>query len=158
MRDLWPRSRIPRQGLLPTQTRRASDLETDPKKVLELLVGLPEMSVLGVDTSGPVVELHVEKLARVVGCPTCGVVAQFKGWREVVLIDLPAFGKPTRLHWHKRRWRCADSDCAMGSWTEQDLRIAAPRMATTDRAGRWVPPRWVATRKGSPRGGQGARV
>ena len=56
----------------------------------------------------------------------------------MVLIDLPAFGKPTRLHWHKRRWRCDDPDCAMGSWTEQDRRIAAPRMAMTDRAGRWV--------------------
>ena len=61
-----------------------------------------------------------------------------EGWHEVVLIDLPAFGKPTRLHWHKRRWRCDDPDCAMGSWTEQDPRIAAPRMAMTDRAGRWV--------------------
>ena len=94
--------------------------------------------MLGVDTSSPVVHLHVEKVSRPVGCPTCGVVAQFKGWREVVLIDLPAFGKPTRLHWHKRRWRCDDPDCAMGSWTEQDRRIAAPRMAMTDRAGRWV--------------------
>ena len=115
-----------------------ADLETDPKKVLELLVGLPEVSVLGASFMGPVVELHVEKVTEPVGCPTCGVVAEFKGWREVVLIDLPAFGKPTRLHWHKRRWRCADSDCAMGSWTEQDPRMAAPRMATTDRAGRWM--------------------
>ena len=123
---------------MPRVHKLPADLETDPKKVLELLVGLPEVSVLGVSCSGPVVELHVEKLAQDVGCPTCGVMAQFKGWREVGLIDLPAFGKPTRLHWHKRRWRCADPHCAVGSWTEQDPRLAAPRLATTDRAGRWV--------------------
>ena len=70
---------------MPWARKLPVDLETDPKKVLELLVGLPEVSVLGVDTSGPVVQLHVETCARPVGCPTCGVVAQFKGWREVVL-------------------------------------------------------------------------
>ena len=123
---------------MPRPRNLPADLETDPKKVLELLVGLPEVSVLGVDCTAPVVDLHVEKLAESVGCPTCGVMAQFKGWREVVLVDLQAFGKPTRLHWHKRRWRCADADCATRSWTEQDTRIAAPRMAMTDRAGRWA--------------------
>ena len=40
--------------------------------------------------------------------------------------------------WHKRRFRCGDPDCAMGSWTEEDTRIAPPRAALTDRAGRWV--------------------
>jgi hypothetical protein len=73
---------------MPPARKLPADLETDPKKVLELLVGLPEVSVLGVDCSGPVVDLHVEKVAEPVGCPTCGVLAQFKGWREVVLVDL----------------------------------------------------------------------
>jgi transposase len=123
---------------MPPARKLPADLETDPKKILELLVGLPEVSVLGVDCSGPVVDLHVEKVAEPVGCPTCGMLAQFKGWRKVILVDLPAFGKPTRLHWHKRRWRCVDVDCATGSLTEQDPRIAAPRMAMTDRAGRWA--------------------
>ena len=96
---------------MPPARKFPADLETDPKKVLELLVGLPEVSVLGVDCNRPVVDLHLEKVAEPVGCPTCGVLAQFKGWREVVLVDLQAFGKPTRLHWHKRRWRCVDVDC-----------------------------------------------
>ena len=57
----------------------------------------------------------------------------------------PRAGRPavlrasqTRLVWRKRRWRCADDECAIGSWTEEDRRIAAPRMAMTDRAWRWV--------------------
>ena len=126
-------------NLLMTRLRNLpTELETDPKKALELVVGLPKVSVLGVNTLGSHVEFHVEKPTESVGCPTCGVVAQLKGWRDVVLIDLPVFSKPTRLHWHKRRWRCADPDCTMGSWTEQDPRIAPARMAMTDRAGRWV--------------------
>jgi hypothetical protein len=67
-----------------------------------------------------------------------GVIAQVKGRPGVVLMDLPVFGRATRLVWHKRRWRCADPDCAKSSCTEEDSRIAAPRMALTDRAGRWV--------------------
>jgi transposase len=54
------------------------------------------------------------------------------------LVDLPAFGRPAVLVWHKRRWRCPESDCEVGTWTETDPRIAAVRSKVTDRAGRWV--------------------
>ena len=70
---------------MPRARKLPADLETDPKKVLELLVGLPEVSVGCAHVWGPVVELHVEKVAEPVGCPTCGVVAQFKGWRGAPL-------------------------------------------------------------------------
>jgi len=66
------------------------------------------------------------------------VVAQVKDRPVVVFVDLPVYGRPTKLVWHKRRWRCGDPDCPNGSWTEENPRIAAPRMAMTDRAGRWV--------------------
>jgi hypothetical protein len=56
----------------------------------------------------------------------------------VELVDLPCFGRPTRLIWHKCRWRCPEPSCPVGSWTEEDQRIGAPRMAMIDRAGRWV--------------------
>ncbi|HVA43041.1 MAG TPA: hypothetical protein VNF50_06120, partial [Acidimicrobiales bacterium] len=45
---------------------------------------------------------------------------------------------PTRLVWRKRRWSCAQSSCARRSWTEEAPGIGAPRLALTDRAGRWV--------------------
>ena len=123
---------------MPAARKLPSYLETDPKRALELVVGLPEVIVLGVCTDGPHVELHIEMVRETIGCPNCGVLAQPKGWREVVLVDLQVFGKPTKLHWHKRRWRCGDPDCPKGSWTEGDHRIAAPRMKLTDRAGRAV--------------------
>jgi hypothetical protein len=91
---------------MPLPRKLPARLETDPKKMVELLVGLPEVTVLGVFTEGVDVELHIETRRAEVGCPICGTAAEAKGWREVVLVDLQVFGKPTRLHWHKRRWRC----------------------------------------------------
>ncbi len=57
---------------------------------------------------------------------------------EVELVDLPVFGRQARLMWRKHRWSCADPSCPVGSWTGEDGRIAAARLALTDRAGRWV--------------------
>ena len=104
----------------------------------EILVGLPEVNVLGVDDGDLFLEIHVACRRPRPGCRFCGVLAQLKEQRIVTLVDLPCFGKPTRLAWHKRRWRCSEVDCPNGSWSEEDLRIAAPRFAITDRAGRWI--------------------
>jgi transposase len=82
--------------------------------------------------------LHVECVAVPHGCPTCGVIAHVKDRRRVELVDLAMFGTPTRLIWHKRRFRCPESTCPMGTWTEQDDRIASSRLQMTDRAGRWI--------------------
>jgi transposase len=105
----------------------------------ELLVGLPEVNVLGIDDElDEALVIHVETRSERPGCATCGVPARLKDRPVVVLVDLPAFGRSTRLAWHKRRWQCLDPDCPAGSWTEVDVRIAAPRMLVTDRAGRWA--------------------
>jgi transposase len=104
----------------------------------EILVGLPEVNVLGVEDCEGMLEIHVECRSSRPGCPECGVLAHLKDQRIVTLVDLPCFGRCTRLLWHKHRWRCPDPDCSNGSWTEEDERIAAPRLAMTDRAGRWI--------------------
>ena len=104
----------------------------------EILVGLPEVNVLGIEDGHDVLEIHVECRISRPGCPECGVLAHLKDQGLVTLVDLPCFGRCTRLLWHKHRWRCPDPDCANASWTEEDDRIAAPRLAMTDRAGRWI--------------------
>jgi transposase len=81
---------------------------TDPTRMCELLVGLPEVTVLGLDDEvGAPLSIHVETRARRPGCSECGVLARVKDRPVVTLVDLAAFGRPTRLAWHKFRWHCA---------------------------------------------------
>ncbi len=54
------------------------------------------------------------------------------------LVDLPAFGRQVRLMWRKHRLVCTRPECPVGSWTMESPAIASPRLALTDRAGRWV--------------------
>jgi transposase len=104
----------------------------------ELLVGLPAVNVLGVDDErDEMVVVHIESRITRPGCPACGTPAWVKDRPPVVLVDLPCFGRPARLVWHKHRWRCPDDHCTVGSWTGEDPRMAPVRGAMTDRAGRW---------------------
>lgn len=113
-------------------------MEKDPMRMCERLIGLPEVRIRGVrDRVGFPIEIHVETIIATMGCG-CGGRARGKGRRAVRLVDLPAFGRPAVLVWHKRRWQCPDSDCETGSWTEHDPRIAPQRTQMTTRAGRWV--------------------
>ncbi len=115
-------------------------METNATRMCALLVGLPDVNVLAVDDDDPSAPLrvHVETRAVLVGCDGCGTRAQLKDRRDVALVDLAAFGRPAVLVWDKRRWSCPEADCAVGTFTEVDRRIAAPRAKMTDRAGRWA--------------------
>ncbi len=111
----------------------------DPTRLCELLVSLGEVTVLGaVDEPDAPVIVHIETRVDRPACGSCGGAVWCKDQRPVALDDLPAFGRPARLVWHKRRWRCPASECAVGSFTETAGRIAAARLVMTDRAGRWV--------------------
>ena len=61
-----------------------------------------------------------------------------KGWKKVRLVDQPSFGRSVILEWRKRRGRRPDAGCGVGSFTEQDPRIAPVRARLTTRAGRWA--------------------
>ena len=128
-------------------------METDPTRMCERFVDLPDIGVLGVDGNyrEPLV-IHFESRRVVVGCRECGVVARVKDRSLVTLVDLPVNGRPTTAVWHKRRFHCAELACSTGSWTEQDSRVAFARHLTTDRAGRWL------TKQIGKNGRRGARV
>lgn len=114
-------------------------LETDPTRMCELLVGLDDVTVLGVEDSGegPLV-VGIETATSLARCGGCGAMAELKERVWVTYVDLPVFGRPSRLRWRKRRWRCPDRSCGVGSWTEVASDVAASRQVMTTRAGRWA--------------------
>lgn len=114
-------------------------MEVDPTRMCELLVGLPDVVVLGVDDieDGPLV-IHIEQAGPRPECVGCGELPAVKDRETVELVDLPCFGRPTRLRWRKVRWVCRTEWCEVVSWTWDDTRIGFPRQALSDRAGRWV--------------------
>jgi transposase len=114
-------------------------VEVDPTRICELLVGLREVSVLGIiDEPGGPLRVHVETRGERPTCPGCARSVAAKDQRPFELVDLPAFGRPTRLVWRKHRWSCPVLECGVGSFTETADRVAASRRVMTDRAGRWA--------------------
>ncbi len=105
----------------------------------ELLVGLGDLDVLGVDDAGgDFVEVMVQTRTSRAFCSDCGVAATLKEYQPTMLVDLACFGRPARLCWRKRRWRCPEPACEVGSWIEIDHAIASPRQRLTRRAGMWA--------------------
>ena len=76
---------------------------SDATGAAEALLGLPGFRVLGVHEEPGEVIVVIELVADLVGCPGCGVVARAHGRADVDYRDLPAFGRPARLRWRKRR-------------------------------------------------------
>ena len=101
-------------------------------------MGLGDVEVLGVDDgAGEPLGVHVRRRAPRPGCGACGGRLCSDGDREVELVDLPRSGGLGG--WcSRRRWRCGDCDCAAGTVTEQDPRVAPERERLTARAGRWA--------------------
>jgi transposase len=69
-----------------------------------------------------------------VGCDACGTRAESQDRVEVAVRDLPCFGRPARLVWWKRRWRCREPLCEVKTWTETSEHLGA-QVVLTRRAG-----------------------
>ena len=108
-------------------------METEPTRMCALLVGLPDVAVVGVGDWPSWLRIVIVRPAQRPSC--CGLFVHGHGVREVELVDLPVFGRPTRLVWRKQRWRCP---VCRRAWTDQDSRIASSRCAMTTRAARWA--------------------
>lgn len=100
-----------------------------------LLLGLDGFVVLAAVEDGAELVLLVETTADRDWCRDCGVRASSKGRARTQLRDLPAGGRPVRLVWRKRIWRCEQVQCPASSWREGSDAIA-PRASMTERARR----------------------
>ena len=113
-------------------------MELDPTRMCELLVGLPDIDVLGVDEFEPgrlVVVVSVRENRPL--CGRCETPAWVKDYREVDLVDLPAFDQTVTLRVIRTRWRCPRLRCGVGSWTLEHPEVAPAGHRLTTRAARW---------------------
>ena len=114
-------------------------METDGRRMCELLVGLGEVDLVGVEElAGDRLRVTIRSRGPRPVCGQCGGRVWSKGDQPVRLVDLPAFGRPVRLRWRKRRWVCPDRGCGVRSFAEQDLSVAAERALLRSRASRWA--------------------
>ena len=92
---------------------------SDATGLAEAMLGLEGFTVLAVREDPSELVISVESTAVVVGCGVCGVRAQAQDRVTIDVRDLACFGRPTRLVWRKRRWRCREERCAVKTWTEE---------------------------------------
>lgn len=107
---------------------------SDGNGLAEALLGLDGFRVLEVSETGLEVVVLIETTVVFLGCSTCGVRAEAQDRMDVEVRDLPCFGRPARLVWRKRRWRCVDADCEAKTWTEGSEAVSS-RQVLTRRAG-----------------------
>src|SRR5258708_826584 len=98
------------------------------------LLGLDGVRVLGVSETSDELTGTGETTVEFVGCAGCGVRAQAQDRMPVAIRDLPCFGRPARLIWLKRRWRCREARCDAKTWTERCEHVDA-QVVLTRRAG-----------------------
>jgi transposase len=111
--------------------------EDDTTSMAAALVGLAGFRLLAAADAGGELELLVETLADLVGCPVCGALARAKDRRPTWVRDLPIGGRPVVICWVKRIWCCPYPLCEQRTWTERHEAIA-PRATLTQRARVWA--------------------
>ena len=81
---------------------------SDGTGLAEAMLGLAGFKVLDVTEGEDELVIAVETTASVTGCWSCGVLAECQDRVRVDIRDLTCFGRPARLVWSKRRWRCRE--------------------------------------------------
>lgn len=96
----------------------------------EAMLGLDGFRVLEVAEAADELVVTIETTADVVGCASCGVRAVAHDRMPIAIRDLACFGRPARLVWVKRRWRCIESACDARTWTERCDHVDAHAVLT----------------------------
>ncbi|MGH9023279.1 MAG: transposase family protein, partial [Acidimicrobiia bacterium] len=108
---------------------------SDATGLAEALLGLDGFRILEVGETPNELTITIETVRDVVGCFECGTRAQAHERMPVEVRDLACFGRPAKLLWRKRRWRCPEPACEAKTWTETSVHVST-RSLLTRRAGR----------------------
>lgn len=114
----------------PTQSQELQFISEDGTKLL----GLDGLALIGVELERDGARVvHVRTADEVAAsCPTCGVISTArKGSATTRPRDVPYGPVPVRLVWHKSRWRCRESRCLRGSFTESLPQVPSRCRLTT---------------------------
>jgi transposase len=96
----------------------------------EALLGLDGFRVLEVVETDAEVVITVETTADVVGVLALWRARRGQGQDDHRHRDLGCFGRPARLRWIKRRWRCVEPDCDARTWTERSTHVDTQAVLT----------------------------
>ena len=107
---------------------------SDGTGLAEAVLGLDGFRVLEVSETPDELTVVIETTVAVVGCSSCGTRVVAHERTPVAIRDLACFGRPARLVWRKRRWRCRERDCPARTWTERCEHLDA-QVVLTRRAG-----------------------
>lgn len=122
-----------------TACAAAPATSTAPCSRCDLLLGLEgAVHVEAVERDPGRLTVTVSTLPRVMGCPSCGVIAAARGRRRRVLHDVPQGDVRVWLVWRQRSWRCREPTCPQGTFTEQVPDLVAERGSITTRAVAWA--------------------
>ena len=116
------------------------DVEVDPMKMCESLVGFDDVEVLALEKiEGDTMQVHVRSTRPRPKCRGCDGKLQVKQWRSVILKDRPGMSsRRVEVMFHKRRLQCRNVDCEVKSFTEQRPDIAAEKASMTTRLCHWI--------------------
>jgi transposase len=100
----------------------------------ERLLGLDGFRVLEVTEGPDEFVITIQTTADFVGCSDCGVRAESHDRRPIAIRGLYCFGRPARLVWVKRRWRCREAAYDAKTWIGGSDHVDA-QVVLTRRAG-----------------------
>jgi hypothetical protein len=98
-----------------------SDFVTsDPREIVEMLLGIPDVRVLGLVEDDAGLRVEVETTPENANCASCGHPAVPYGRRVVDMKSRqPMFGRLLALSWKTRGWRCENAACPAGTFFEK---------------------------------------
>ena len=117
---------------------------SDGTGLAEALLGLEGFRVLAVIEGPDEVVVTIETTDTLVGCGSCGVRVESQDRVRVSIRDLACFGRPARLVWNKRRWRCTEAHCEAKTGTETSAQVSSRRCLPAGPAWR-LAARWAPT-------------